>query len=291
MSVGVEPNLVADPQGVAAERERRLPAPVAAFRDAWRFGRTRVGVVLLVFVLLVALGGPLVAPHSPGQFVATPFADPSPDSLLGADYLGRDVLSRILWGGRTILWMAFAATTIGVFVGAIVGMIAGYARSALDDFIMRSLDVLLAFPGIVLPLLFVSVLGPKLWLIVLLVSVVWVPQVARVCRGVTLETVGHEFVDVAEVLGTPRRRIIAREILPNVMTPLLVEYGLRLTWSIGLIAAISFLGFGVQPPAADWGLMLNENRTGLTVQPWAVVIPIAMIAVLTIATNLIAEGI
>jgi peptide/nickel transport system permease protein len=134
-------------------------------------------------------------------------------------------------------------------------------------------------------------LGPKPWLIVLLVGAVWVPGVARVCRGVTLETVSREFIQVAEVLGTPRRRIIVREILPNVMTPLLVEFGLRLTWSIGAIAAISFLGFGIQPPAADWGLMINENRTGLTLQPWAVMIPIAMIAVLTIATNLIAEGI
>jgi peptide/nickel transport system permease protein len=210
---------------------------------------------------------------------------------LGGDNLGRDVLSRILWGGRSILWMAFAATTIGVFVGAALGMIAGYARSGLDDAIMRSLDVLLAFPGIVLAVLFVSMLGPKPWLIVLLVGAVWVPGVARVCRGVTLETVSREFIQVAEVLGTPRRRIIVREILPNVMTPLLVEFGLRLTWSIGAIAAISFLGFGIQPPAADWGLMINENRTGLTLQPWAVMIPIAMIAVLTIATNLIAEGI
>jgi peptide/nickel transport system permease protein len=291
MSVGVEPQPFADPEVVARERERSLPPTVATLRQAWRLGRTRVGVVLLVLVVLVALAGPLVAPHSPTEFVSTPFGDPSPDAVLGGDNLGRDVLSRILWGGRSILWMAFAATTIGVFVGAALGMIAGYARSGLDDAIMRSLDVLLAFPGIVLAVLFVSMLGPKPWLIVLLVGAVWVPGVARVCRGATLETVSREFIQVAEVLGTPRRRIIVREILPNVMTPLLVEFGLRLTWSIGAIAAISFLGFGIQPPAADWGLMINENRTGLTLQPWAVMIPIAMIAVLTIATNLIAEGI
>jgi len=290
MSVGVEPNLVTDPDVVAGERERRLPPIVGTLRQAWRFGRTRVGVVLLVLVVVLAFVGPYVAPHSPSEFVSTPFAKPSSEAVLGADYLGRDVLSRILWGGRSILWMAFAATTIGVFAGAALGMIAGYARSALDDWIMRSLDVLLAFPGIVLAILFISMLGPKPWLIVVLVAAVWIPGVARVCRGVTLETVSREYIDVAEVLGTPRRRIIVREILPNVMTPLLVEYGLRLTWSIAAIAAISFLGFGIQPPAADWGLMINENRTGLTLQPWAVIIPIVTIALLTIATNLIAEG-
>jgi peptide/nickel transport system permease protein len=291
MSVGIEPNLVTDPEVVADDRVRRLPPIVGTLRQAWRFGRTRLGVLLLALVVVMALVGPYVAPHSPSEFVSTPFAKPSSDAVLGADYLGRDVLSRILWGGRSILWMAFAATTIGVFVGAALGMIAGYARNALDDWIMRSLDVLLAFPGIVLAILFVSMLGPKPWLIVVLVAAVWVPGVARVCRGVTLETVSREFIDVAEVLGTPRRRIIVREILPNVMTPLLVEFGLRLTWSIAAIAAISFLGFGIQPPAADWGLMINENRTGLTLQPWAVMIPIAAIAVLTIGTNLIAEGI
>jgi peptide/nickel transport system permease protein len=291
MSVGIEPHLVTDPEIVADDRGRRLPPLVGTMRRAWGFGRTRLGVLLLALVAVLALVGPYVAPHSPSEFVSTPFAKPSSEAVLGADYLGRDVLSRILWGGRSILWMAFAATTIGVFVGAALGMIAGYARNALDDWIMRSLDVLLAFPGIVLAILFVSMLGPKPWLIVVLVAAVWVPGVARVCRGVTLETVSREFIDVAEVLGTPRRRIIVREILPNVMTPLLVEYGLRLTWSIAAIAAISFLGFGIQPPAADWGLMINENRTGLTLQPWAVMVPIAAIAVLTIGTNLIAEGI
>ena len=268
-----------------------LPPTLAALRAAWEYKRTQIGIVLIVVVLALALGGPFVAPHSLSEPVASPFAGPSPDAWLGADYLGRDVLSRVLWGGRSILWMAVAATTIGVFIGAALGLIAGYARNKVDDLIMRSLDVLLAFPGVVLVLVVVSVIGPKSWLIVLLVASVWIPGVARVCRAVTLETVNRDFVGVAEVIGMPRRRILTREILPNVMTPLMVEYGLRLTWSISAIAAISFLGFGLQPPAADWGLMINENRTGMTLQPWSVVVPIMAIAVFTIGTNLIAEGI
>ena len=126
---------------------------------------------------------------------------------------------------------------------------------------MRGMDIILAFPQIVLVLLFVSMLGPNLALIVVLVALSWVPQVARVARGVTADVVHREYVESAEVIGLSRRRILAREILPNVTTPLMVEYGLRLTWSIALIAAISFLGFGIQPPNADWGLMINENRS------------------------------
>jgi peptide/nickel transport system permease protein len=269
-------------------RERRLPGVVVVLRNSLRYGRTKLGLVLTAIVVLVALAGPLFAPFEPSEFAGTPYSDAG---VLGTDYLGRDVLSRVLWGGRSVLWMAFAATTLGVAVGVTLGLIAGYARNILDDGIMRALDILLAFPNIVLVLLFVSLIGPKTWLIVLLVACAWIPGVARVTRGMTLEIVNREFVEAAEVLGVPRRRILAREVLPNLMTPLMVEYGLRLTWSIAVLAGISFLGFGVQPPNADWGLMVNENRNGLTVQPWGVVTPILCIAVLTVGTNLIAEGI
>jgi peptide/nickel transport system permease protein len=187
--------------------------------------------------------------------------------------------------------MAFAAATIGVVLGAAVGILAAYSRSGLDDVLMRGMDVVLAFPQIVFVLLFVSLLGTKLWLIVLLVAITWVPQVARVARGITSEVVHREYVEAAELIGLPRRRILAREILPNVTTPLTVEYGLRLTWSIALIAAISFLGFGIQPPSADWGLMINENRSIINVQPWALVAPAVCIALFAIGTNLVAEGI
>ena len=153
------------------------------------------------------------------------------------------------------------------------------------------MDVILAFPQIVLVLLFVSMLGSHLSLIVALVALAWVPQVARVARGVTADIVHREYVQAAEAIGLPRRRILLQEILPNVATPLMVEYGLRLTWSIAVIAAVSFLGFGIQPPNADWGLMINENRAGITVQPWAVLAPALCIALFAIGTNFITEGV
>ncbi len=271
-------------------REIRRGARAQTLAGSLRYGRTRIGVALTAFVVLLALAGPLAAPHSPDALVGIPSQSPSGGFLLGTDYLGHDVLSRVLWGGRSVVWMAFAAASLGVSLGAGVGLFAAYSRSALDDVLMRGMDVILAFPQIVFVLLFVSLLGPKLWLIVLLVAVSWVPQVARVARGITSEVVDREYVESAEMIGLPRRRILAREILPNVTTPLMVEYGLRLTWSIALIAAVSFLGFGIQPPNADWGLMINENRTILTIQPWAVVTPALCIAMFAIGTNFIAEG-
>jgi peptide/nickel transport system permease protein len=222
--------------------------------------------------------------------VAAPFAGPSAKAWLGTDYIGHDALSRILWGGRTVIGLALAATVIGLLLGVGLGMISGYARRWLDETVMRILDIILAFPSIVLALLFVSIVGPKLWLIVLIVGISHAPRIARVTRAATGEIAQRDFIKAAEALGVARRKILAFEILPNITSPLLVEFGLRLTYSIGIIAGMSFLGFGLQPPAADWGLMINENRIGVTVQPWPVAVPVILIAILTIGTNLIADG-
>jgi peptide/nickel transport system permease protein len=278
--------VLAETRGPVAGRRR-----LRTLRRSLRYGRVRVGITLLGLVVLLALIGPWVAPHDPDAVVGLPASTPSGQFLLGTDYLGHDVLSRVLWGGRSVLWMAFSAATIGVAVGAAVGLLAAYAGTIADDLLMRGMDVILAFPQIVFVLLFVSLLGPKLGLIVVLVAIAWVPQVARVVRGITSDIVQREYVESAELLGLSRRRILTREILPNVTTPLMVEYGLRLTWSIALIAAISFLGFGIQPPNADWGLMINENRNILALQPWPILAPAVCIGVFAIATNLIAEGI
>jgi peptide/nickel transport system permease protein len=253
--------------------------------------RARIGMAMLLVVALIALLGPLVAPHTGAEFIDSPYAGPSSVAPLGTDYLGRDVLSRVLLGGRSVLWMSIAATTIAVVAGATIGLVAGYSRSWLDDVLMRTMDVPLAFPQMVLVLLFVSLIGPKLWLIVAFVAIAWMPAVARVTRGATLEVAQREYVECAQALGVSRRTILARDLLPNIATPLCVEFGLRLTWSVALIAGVSFLGFGVQPPTADWGRMINENRAGLTLQPWAVVVPVVCIGVLAVGANLVADGV
>lgn len=269
---------------------RRRNEWVQLAHDAVHYRRTQIGLVLLLFVSLVAIFGPLAAPYTPYEFTGRPYAGHAVGSLLGTDHLGRDVLTRVLYGGRSVLILAFVATAIGAFLGVTFGLVAGYTRDAVDDVVMRVLDVVLAFPQIVLVLLFVSILGPRVWLIVLIVGLTHSPRIARVTRGATLEVRERDFIKSAEALGVSRIRIALGELLPTITSPLLVEFGLRLTYSIGLIAALSFLGFGLQPPAADWGLMINENRIGLLVQPYAVFVPVALIAILTIGTNLVTDG-
>ncbi|HEX3277355.1 MAG TPA: ABC transporter permease [Thermoleophilaceae bacterium] len=276
-----------------------VPPPERLRRRQWlgiltsasKLTRTRIGLVIVGLMVAIALFGPLLAPHSPTEFVAAPNSGPSSTALFGADALGRDVWSRFLYGGRTVLWLSVTATLIGIVVGTVVGLVAAYSRGWLDDLLMRANDVGLAFPQIVFVLLAVSAIGPKLWLIVLTVGATHAPRVARVMRGAGQEVVERDFIKAAEVVGEKRWRIVFGELLPNVTSPLLVELGLRLTYSIGLVAAVSFLGFGLQPPTADWGLMINENRLSITVQPWAVFLPVLAIGLLTVGTNLITDGI
>ena len=270
-----------------AMRNRQWTALMRATLGMWR---SRIGLVIVLALVLVALAGPLIAPHSPTQFITAPNSPPSAHALFGGASLGHDVWSRFLYGGRSVLGLAVASTVLGVGVGLIIGLMAAYSGGLVDEILMRIADVFMAFPQIVLALLLVSALGPKLWLIVLTVGVSHAPRVARVIRGAAQQVVERDFVKAAEAVGEPRRRIIFGELLPNVTSPLLVELGLRLTYSIGLIAAINFLGDGLQPPSADWGLMINENRLAVTVQPWAVLLPVLAIALLTIGTNLLTDG-
>jgi peptide/nickel transport system permease protein len=269
--------------------KRRRPI-VVLLRRAWRLPRTKVGVVLVSLLVATALIGPFFAPHDPAAFADIPYAKPGGSVPLGADALGRDVLSRFLWGGRSILGLSAAATAIGLVLGVSIGLVAAYSRGLLDDVLMRAMDVILAFPSIVLGLVAVSTVGPKLWLIVLVVGLTTMPRVARVTRGASAEIVERDFVQAAEALGEPRAKLLLGELLPNITSTLMVEASLRLTYAIGLIASLSFLGFGRQPPAADWGLMINENQQGLTVQPWGVLMPVIAIALLTIGTSLIGDG-
>jgi peptide/nickel transport system permease protein len=284
------PAAAAPPIGAITRRRRQRPLTLL-LRRSLRQMRTKIGVSLVLLLLGVAVIGPLFAPHAPAEFVGAPYSHPSSSALLGTDNLGRDVLSRFLWGGRSILGLSAAATAIGLLLGVSIGLLAAYSRGLLDDGLMRGMDVILAFPSIVLALVAVATVGPKLWLLVLVVGLTTMPRVARVTRGASLEVVERDYVHAAQAMGEPRAKILVGEILPNITSPLLVEASLRLTYSIGLIAGLSFLGFGLQPPAADWGLMINENRQGLTVQPWGVVMPVIAIALLTIGTSLIGDGV
>jgi peptide/nickel transport system permease protein len=160
-----------------------------------------------------------------------------------------------------------------------------------DGVLMRAVDLVLAFPQLVFALLLVSVVGPQIWLIVLAVGISHTPQVARVIRAATLDIVERDFVKASELLRLPAWRVMFDEVLPNLVSPMMVETGLRLTFSIILMAGLSFLGLGVQPPAADWGVMINENRLGLASNPWAVIVPAVVIGILTVGMNTFTDAI
>jgi peptide/nickel transport system permease protein len=274
----------------AAPRRRRRREWVQTAKEAWAQTRTKVGVAMFLVILAVAVFGPLMAPYSPTEFVGRTFRMPSSIAKLGTDVLGRDVLSRVLNGGVTVFSLSLTATIVGMALGIGLGMFAAYSRRLVDEIVMRALDVLMAFPHIVFVLLIVAAVGTDPIVIALAVAAGHAPRVARVARGATLEIMGRDFILASESLGERKWRIMLVELFPNITSPMFVEFGLRLAYSIGTIAALSFLGFGLQPPAADWGLMINENRIGIVIQPYSVTVPMLMIALLTIAVSLIADG-
>lgn len=252
--------------------------------------RMRIGLVIAVSVAGMAVIGPQLAPRDPQEFAGMAFQPPAPGLPFGTDFLGHDVLSQFLSGGWLLLTLALLGTALGVGAGAVLGIWAGYSRGRIDEAIMRSGDVMLAFPQLVLALLFISITGPNLAVIVLLTALGHLPRVARVMRGAALAVTERDFVANAAAMGMRTRTIVLREVLPNVSGPLAVEFGLRLTYSIGLIAGLSFLGLGVQPPTPDWGVMLNDNRVAFTMQPWPVVLPVTAIAFMTIGMNLVTDA-
>lgn len=257
-------------------------------RRARKQKRFTFGLAVTLLVVVFAVLAPFLAPYGENQTAGPPYAT---DGVFGTDYLGQDVLSRLMHGGQSVLLISVLATLLGMVLGILIGVVAAYVGGWWDEVIMRFNDVLLAFPQILLALVVLTALqSPAAWVIVVLVGVSHAPRVARVSRGVALGIVSRDFVVAAEALGETRLRVIVAEVLPNMIGPLLAEAGLRLTYSIGLVAALGFLGFSADPGSANWGQMMNENRLGLATQPWAVVAPVLMIAIFTIATNLMADG-
>jgi peptide/nickel transport system permease protein len=260
------------------------------YRTALQLWRTRIGLLIVAVLVGVAIIGPWVAPHEPTEFVGPPNTRNVEGLLFGTDFLGQDVWSRFLYGGRTILAQAVAATLIGLVVGIVIGLVAAYNRRRLDNLLMRTVDILFAFPALLMALVAVTTLGRRAWVIVLIVALTAVPRVARVTRGAALGVVERDFIGAAEALGESRIRILGGEILPNVAGPLLVEANLRLTYSVILIGTLGFLGFSSTLNQADWAQMINENRLALSTQPWGTILPAIAIALLTVGVGLIADG-
>lgn len=272
----------------ALTRERGATA--RALVGALRSWRGRIGLFLALLVLALAFVGPFVSPHSATDFVAPPSSPPGDGLFLGADGLGQDVLSRLLDGGWWLLTLAALSTGVALVLGTFVGVTAAYRQGWAETALMRGADVLLAVPQLVLVLLVVSVLGTPAWLLVLTVAIAQAPQIARVVHACAQDICERDFVQAVAMWGVPPRTVIARHVLPSLSTPLSVEAGLRLSAAIVIISGLNFLGFGVQPGEPSWGVMINENRLGMPSNPWGVVAPALVLAVLAIGTNLFTDA-
>jgi len=251
---------------------------------------SRIAAAVLLLLVAMVLMGPAIAPHAPTALIGPPFAGPSRSSPLGTDYAGEDVLSRVLAGGRTVIEFGILATLLAYLTGGMIGLLSGYRRGWVDSVLMRCMDVLLAFPPIIFLLLLATGFGNSPAALIIGIAVVHMPGVARIVRAATLEISVRGYVEAAVARGDRLLTILRREIVPNIAGPLVADAGPRFTVSILLVAAVNFLGLGIAPPTADWALMISENRAGITINAYAVLIPALMIGLLTISLNTLADA-
>ena len=265
----------------------------------------KTGVVVLIFWAIIVAIGPMISPYYEGdildeelfmvpggdEYPDTDFQPPSKIVYLGTDYLGRDTLSRILYGARTTIGISFIATLWAYAIGVTLGIAAAVGSKLLDMTLSRLNDAILAIPSLMLALVMIAALGSTIPLLILLTGIIYAASVFRIARSLGQEVMVSDFVEAARVRGEGLWWIITREILPNIAMPLATDFGLRFVWIILFISALSFLGLGVQPPMSDWGSMVKENLPGLIYGSIAPIVPSLAIATLTISVNMIVDDI
>ncbi len=278
-----------------AASARRQAAPLrhrATF--AGRLARTPLavaGVVIVTAYLAAAAGAPLLSPDDPLRMHSQALlAPPGGGHPFGTDQFGRDLLTRLFYGARSSLAVAFGSVALALAVGGIAGILAGYYGGVLDNVVMRAMDVIFAFPAVLLAITIMAVAGTTVGNVILAIGVVYTPQFARVIRASVLETRGLEYVEAAHALGASVLRILGRHLLPNISAPLIVQTSLSLSFAILTESALSFLGLGTQPPTPSWGNMLAEARRFMVIAPWTAVYPGAAIALIVLGFNLLGDG-
>lgn len=247
------------------------------------------GAVIIVLTLLLVICAPLIVQHGPADIVGDVWARPSRDAWLGLDNLGRDLLSRLLFGGRTSIGLAFLITFLACGIGISAGFVAVVTGRWIDIVLSRIVDALLAIPQLIMALVVLSVLGTSSPVLVGTIAILSSPHIFRVSRAVAANLAVLPYVEVARARGEGAWWIVFREMLPNAVPTLLAEFGIRFCYTLLLIASLSFLGLGVRPPNADWGSMVKENASAITLGGWAPLYPAAAIALLTIAVNLVVD--
>ncbi len=270
-----------------------LPAlPARRWRPAWRRSPLTVaGYILIAILILVAVSAPLLAPADPlKQVLSTRLKPPSAEHWLGTDQLGRDVLSRMMYGARISLLVGTIVVGLAASVGTLVGLVAGYAGGWLDEGLMRLTDVFFAFPALILAMAISGALGPSLTNAMIAIAVVTWPVYARLVRAQVLSLREREFVEASRALGASGEHIVWKHILPNTLAPILVQASFDMGGAILSAAGLSFIGFGAQPPTAEWGVMISEGRNYIVTQPWLSLFPGLAILLTVTAFNLIGDG-
>jgi peptide/nickel transport system permease protein len=254
-------------------------------------GALKVGATIVLLLLITAALAQVIAPYPFDQMhIRDRFSPPSLHYLAGTDEYGRDVFSRVLIGSQLSLLLGVIATLISMGIGVPLGMLAGYRRGLTDEVIMRVLDIMLAFPPIMLVLLIIAITPPSLLKTAFAIGILSAPPIGRVTRSITLDLMSGEFMEAARARGERLRYVLWRELLPNVWPVLMVEASLRVVFSILLGAVLSFLGFGVQPPAADWGLMISNGRAFVDKAPWISLAPGIAMGITVIGISLLGDG-
>jgi peptide/nickel transport system permease protein len=282
------------PRGLATAAEAQAPRPGRGHRVRRELVQNRFALAGTVFLLLVGAAGllaPLLATHLPHeQSLLSRLAPPSAEHWLGTDELGRDEYSRLLYGARISLFISFVGTAGGVLMGTLIGLASGYFGGWTDTLTMRVIDVMFAFPGILLAILIVAVMGPGIFNLVVALIVFATPTLARIVRSIVLSLKSQEFVQAARAMGASRTRIMFRHLLPNTMAPIIIYATLGVAGSLLTTASLGFLGLGVQPPTAEWGAMLSVGRNYLRDTPHLVLFPGLLILGTVMSLNLIGDA-
>ena len=250
-----------------------------------------LGLVLVGLVLTVAIVGPWIAPYNPEVFAPLQrYKPPSAQFWLGTDQYGRDIMSRLLYGARATVLMAIVASTLGTLAGALIGTTSAYLGGRSDEAIMRTIDAVMSIPSLLMALLIVTLLGKSSGNALLAIAIAFTPGMARVTRSVALTVRKQDYVSAAIARGESAGYIVWREMLPNVVAPIVVEMTIRVAFAVMLFATLSFLGLGAQPPAPEWGLMVSESRRFMHLSPWMILWPSLAIAAVAIGFNLLGDG-
>ena len=261
-----------------------------AFRQLLRNRGALIGGAILLFLVSVAVLAPLLAPHDPIKQSRDSLLAPSWQYPMGTDLYGRDIFSRVIYGTRISLRVGVIAVALGAVSGVILGLMAGYYGGWIDMLVMRLLDIMLAFPGLLLALSIVALLGPSLINLMIAVGISSIPEYARLIRGSVLSAKENIYVEAARVVGCSNRRIMVRHILPNVVAPVIILSTLGIGRAILLGAALSFLGLGIQPPTPEWGSMLSAGRDYLRRAWWITTFPGLAIVIVVLAVNMLGDG-